>query len=77
VVLHLGIRVLSIYQEWARIVGDETFAWEGVQKKFKALETFHGEIPEGIDRKYADPKMENHGSEGPLHVGFARESPEP
>lgn len=61
------------YQEWARIVGDETFAWGGVQQKFKDLETFHGELPEGIDKKYADPKMENHGTEGPLHVGFARE----
>lgn len=61
------------YQEWARIVGDDAFAWTGVQQKFKDLETFHGEIPEGIDRKYVAPKTENHGGEGPLHVGFARE----
>lgn len=61
------------YQEWARVVGDEAFAWENIHRRFKGLETFHGEIPESVDRKYADPKMDDHGSEGPLHVGFARE----
>jgi choline dehydrogenase-like flavoprotein len=61
------------YQEWARIVGDETFGWGNVQQKFRDLETFHGEIPEGTDKKYVNPKMENHGSKGPLHVGYARE----
>lgn len=61
------------YQEWARIVGDEQFAWGNIQRRFKALETFHGKIPDGLDKKYADPKPEDHGSEGPLHVGFARE----
>ncbi|KAJ5522641.1 hypothetical protein N7513_013214 [Penicillium frequentans] len=61
------------YQEWARIVGDEDFAWENIQRRFKELETFHGKIPEGLSKKYADPKSEDHGSEGPLHVGFARE----
>jgi choline dehydrogenase-like flavoprotein len=61
------------YQEWARIVGDEDYAWESIQRRFKELETFHGKIPVGMDTKYADPKPENHGSGGPLHVGFARE----
>lgn len=61
------------YEEWARIAGDDEFAWSKIQRRFKALETFHGQIPDGIDSKYADPKTRNHGSEGPLHVGFARE----
>jgi choline dehydrogenase-like flavoprotein len=61
------------YQEWARIVGDKDFAWEDIQRRFKELETFHGDIPEGVDAKYADPKKTDHGTEGPLHVGFAKE----
>ncbi|KAJ5112230.1 hypothetical protein N7532_000275 [Penicillium argentinense] len=61
------------YQEWARIVDDDSFAWKDIQRRLKDLETFHGEIPQGMDKKYADPKAEDHGSAGPLHVGFARE----
>ncbi|CAG8405436.1 unnamed protein product [Penicillium salamii] len=61
------------YQEWARIAGDDDYSWPKIQRRFKALETFHGQIPDGIDSKYADPKTRHHGSEGPLHVGFARE----
>lgn len=61
------------YEEWARIAGDESFGWKNIQRRLKALETFHGEIPEGMDKKYANPKPEDHGSEGPLHVGFAKE----
>lgn len=61
------------YQEWARIVDDEDFAWPSIQRRLKDLETFHGEIPEGMDKKYANPDANDHGSDGPLHVGFARE----
>ncbi|KAJ5621171.1 hypothetical protein N7510_005155 [Penicillium lagena] len=61
------------YDEWARIAGDDSFSWNNIQQRYKALETFHGEIPVGLDKKYASPKPEDHGSEGPLHVGFAHE----
>jgi choline dehydrogenase-like flavoprotein len=61
------------YQEWARITGDESYTWDNIQRRFKELETFHEKIPDGVAKKYADPKMEDHGSNGPLHVGFARE----
>ncbi|KAH7196495.1 uncharacterized protein B0J16DRAFT_326053 [Fusarium flagelliforme] len=61
------------YEEWARIVGDDAFAWNKIQKRFKSLETFHGALPEGIDKKYAAPKNEDHGSQGKLHVGYAAE----
>lgn len=61
------------YEEWARIAGSEDFAWSNIQRRFKGLETFHGDLPAGVDKKYADPKPEDHGNDGPLHVGFARE----
>ncbi|KAI1068115.1 hypothetical protein LB507_004339 [Fusarium sp. FIESC RH6] len=61
------------YEEWARIVGDDSFAWDKIQKRYKSLETFHGALPDGIDAKYAAPKNEDHGNQGKLHVGYAAE----
>ncbi|KAM5349157.1 hypothetical protein ACJ41O_008980 [Fusarium nematophilum] len=61
------------YEEWARIVGDDAFGWEKIQPRFKSLETFHGELPKGIDSKYAAPKASDHGTSGSLHVGYASE----
>lgn len=61
------------YDEWARVTGDDTFGWDRIQGRFKALETFHGDLPEGIDAKYAAPKPENHGNSGKLQVGYASE----
>ncbi|KAB8276084.1 hypothetical protein BDV30DRAFT_235924 [Aspergillus minisclerotigenes] len=61
------------YEEWARVVGDDAFRWEQIQSRFKALETFHGDLPAGVDAKYAAPRAEDHGSSGSLHVGFASE----
>ncbi|OJJ36942.1 hypothetical protein ASPWEDRAFT_170444 [Aspergillus wentii DTO 134E9] len=61
------------YEEWARIAGDDSYKWTNIQARLKALETFHGEIPAGLDAKYAAPKAEDHGSSGPLHVGFSKE----
>lgn len=61
------------YEEWARLVGDEAFCWDKIQPRFKKLENFHGEIPAGIDSKYAAPRDEDHGRSGSLHVGYASE----
>lgn len=61
------------YDEWARITGDDTFGWNEIQRRFKDLETFHGERPAGVSPKYADPRTEDHGNQGPLHVGYAKE----
>lgn len=61
------------FDEWARVVDDDFFRWEKMQSRLKNLETFHREIPAGIDERYAAPKASDHGSSGPLHVGFAAE----
>ncbi|KAH8878924.1 alcohol oxidase [Thozetella sp. PMI_491] len=61
------------YDEWARVVGDESFAWKNIQSRFKSLETLHGSRPKGVAAKYADPKPEDHGLSGPLHTGYAAE----
>lgn len=61
------------YDEWARIVGDDAFRWEHMQGRLKRLETFHSEIPSGTDAKYVNPESSHHGTDGPLHTGFATE----
>lgn len=61
------------YEEWARIVGDDAFRWDKIQSRFKELETFHGQLPPGVDPKYAAPKEEDHGKSGRLRVGYASE----
>ncbi|KAJ5995365.1 hypothetical protein N7481_002342 [Penicillium waksmanii] len=44
------------YQEWARIVDDEDFGWQNIQRRLKDLETFHGEIPKGHGQEIRQPK---------------------
>ncbi|KAL7628389.1 hypothetical protein AAE478_002591 [Parahypoxylon ruwenzoriense] len=61
------------YDEWADIAGDEFFRWEHMQRRYKDLETFSDALPAGIDRKYAAPKAEHHGTSGPLKIGYAAE----
>jgi choline dehydrogenase-like flavoprotein len=61
------------YDEWARIVGDSSFGWEKMHARFKQLETFHGDLPSQSEQKYANPKQMDHGYQGGLHVGYAKE----
>jgi choline dehydrogenase-like flavoprotein len=61
------------YEEWARIVGDDAFRWAPVQERLKRLENFHTALPAGVSSKYAAPKASDHGSSGPLRVGFPAE----
>lgn len=58
------------YDEWARIVGDDAFRWDHIQPRFKSLETFHGDLPAGLDKIFSTPKHSDHGTSGGLHVGF-------
>ncbi|EER45194.1 glucose-methanol-choline oxidoreductase [Histoplasma capsulatum H143] len=68
-VYSLGAR--DDYDEWAKIVGDDAFNWNHIHARFKELETFHCEVPAGVNKKYAAPKAADHGTTGPLHVGYA------
>ncbi|KAL3481408.1 oxidoreductase [Aspergillus californicus] len=60
------------YDEWAEIVGDDFFSWERMQERFKELESFDGEIAERY-KAFANPRPEDHGREGALKLGFAKE----
>ncbi|KGQ01585.1 hypothetical protein PAAG_11713 [Paracoccidioides lutzii Pb01] len=59
------------YDEWTRIVGDDPSNWKHIQAWFKKPETFHDELPAGVDKKYVAPKMGDHCTSGHLHVRFA------
>ncbi|KAM0326693.1 hypothetical protein ACHAQA_006564 [Verticillium albo-atrum] len=61
------------YDEWARVVDDDAFSWQKMQPRFKSLETFHEKAPPGTESKYVASNTENHGSSGPLQVGYAAE----
>lgn len=60
------------YDEWARRVDDDAFSWTRMQARYKELETFQGTPPPGME-KYAAPDMANHGTSGPLRVGYTKE----
>ncbi|KAH8156235.1 hypothetical protein CIB48_g12014 [Xylaria polymorpha] len=61
------------YEEWARIVGDKSFSWDCMHRRFKTLESFDPALPAGVSAKYAAPKGSDHGFSGPLKVGYAGE----
>lgn len=59
------------YEEWARLVDDQTFRWGEIKARFKALEDFQSNLPENVDKKFAGPDPGDHGNSGPLKVGYA------
>ncbi|KAI0404819.1 hypothetical protein F4802DRAFT_213117 [Xylaria palmicola] len=61
------------YEEWARIAGDHAFGWDHMHRRFRDLESFDPALPAGVSAKYAAPKASDHGSSGPLKIGYARE----
>lgn len=66
------------HDEWSRLVEDDNesfFSWERTQARLKKLETFHGRAPLTLENgtKYVSPNLDNHGSSGPLHVGYPAE----
>ncbi|KAJ5949803.1 hypothetical protein N7454_001387 [Penicillium verhagenii] len=61
------------YDTWAEDVSDDTFGWEAMQQRFKRLETFDGSIDLPENHKYAQPKSQDHGDQGGLKIGFAKE----
>ncbi|KAM0258027.1 hypothetical protein ACHAQJ_004070 [Trichoderma viride] len=61
------------FDEWARLVDDPAFAWDCMQNRFKSLETFHHKAPTGTDPSIVSSQPNDHGSTGPLHVGYAAE----
>lgn len=60
------------YEEIARIVEDDSWNWANAQSRYKRIESYHGapaEVPQKME-KYLSPDLKNHGSNGPIRVGF-------
>lgn len=60
------------FEEIARLVDDDEWKWNNAQKRLIRLESYRGAYPETEDRykKYLNPRPENHGTDGPLKIGF-------
>lgn len=59
------------HDEIARLVGDDEWKWEKAHEQYKRIESFNGQVPQGFE-KYAAPRPQDHGHDGPIKVGFAR-----
>lgn len=55
------------YDEWARRVGDDFFAWKNAERLYKKLEGYQPVTTE-MHKEYMDWKPENHGVDGPLKI---------
>ncbi|KAF2036546.1 glucose-methanol-choline oxidoreductase [Setomelanomma holmii] len=60
------------YDEWARLVGDEKFAWKNVKPIYDSIENFHNPGYEDAKSKYVRIEDEAHGQEGLVSVEFAQ-----
>jgi choline dehydrogenase-like flavoprotein len=61
------------YDEWARIVGDERFAWKNVKRVLKKITNLDPKIPDQRLRNVVNPKMEDHGTKGNLHLTYGEQ----
>lgn len=43
------------YNEWARVVDDEAFAWHNVKRTLQKVENFHNDVPEDY-KNYIQPQ---------------------
>jgi choline dehydrogenase-like flavoprotein len=60
------------FDEWARRVGDDFFNWKNAERRFKKFEGF-GAVETEMHKKYADWKLENHGTDGPVKISDSNE----
>ncbi|KAE9368323.1 GMC oxidoreductase [Stipitochalara longipes BDJ] len=58
------------YDEWAKLVEDESFGWANAKACLRKIENLHPEIPNSKLQKYVDVKVEDHGNEGKLHLTY-------
>jgi choline dehydrogenase-like flavoprotein len=58
------------YDEWARIVGDERFAWKNVKSVLKRISNLDPSIPDHRLKHVVSPKMEEHSTKGNLHLAY-------
>lgn len=57
------------YDEWARAVGDEAFAWQSVKRTLQRVEAFHNDVPEDY-RRFIKPQDEGLPKGQPSYTVF-------
>ncbi|KAJ6037173.1 glucose-methanol-choline oxidoreductase [Penicillium herquei] len=60
------------YDDWAKMVGDDGWSWKNILPLMKELEDFDPTLPAYLQR-LASPKIKDHGTSGPLKIGFGDE----
>jgi choline dehydrogenase-like flavoprotein len=60
------------FNEWAKMVGDDAFAWPNVKKSLNRIENFHNDVPEDFSGQIR-PRSEDHGSGGPVDLSYQTE----
>ncbi|KAJ5925781.1 glucose-methanol-choline oxidoreductase [Penicillium verhagenii] len=60
------------YDQWSQLTGDESWRWENILPLMKKLEDFDFALPAGMN-KFASPLPSNHGTSGPIKLGFGKE----
>ncbi|RDW84957.1 hypothetical protein BP6252_02547 [Coleophoma cylindrospora] len=61
------------FDDWAKLVGDESWSWDNVLPHFKEMETLEEYVAEEL-REYVQYDRANHGYDGPINVGTGKEA---
>lgn len=59
------------YNEWARIVGDEFFAWQHVKECLKRVERLHPEVPSDFEH-HIKPRIEGRDSTNTSYIAHSQ-----
>jgi choline dehydrogenase-like flavoprotein len=61
------------YDEWARIVDDQRFAWKNVKRVLKRITNLDPRVPNQHFRNVVDPNMGDHSTTGNLHLAYGEQ----
>src|SRR6266536_525568 len=64
------------FNEWADIVGDDTWKWEGedgVKQRFRKIENVHDELDDTQARYVSRDAMKEHSREGKVDLSFGQQ----
>ncbi|KAK8138560.1 FAD/NAD(P)-binding protein [Apiospora sp. TS-2023a] len=59
------------YDEWARLVGDDSFGWKNVRRCLQRIENFHDDVPAGFRERIAPNS--DHGGGGKIDLSYQKD----
>ncbi|KAK7951384.1 uncharacterized protein PG986_007112 [Apiospora aurea] len=60
------------YDEWARLVGDDSFGWKNAQRCLRQIENFHNDVPAAFQGRIV-PNSDDHGRGGAVDLSYQDE----